>query len=268
MSTNTDYKIVDIGDINLRCRVDGKLGAPWVTVAHSLATDMSMWEPQLSELAQHFRVLSFDARGHGGSSLPDGPSAMADLVDDVLLLWDRLNIDHSHFVGLSMGGMTGVGLALKSPARLTSLVACDCRLDAPDFFKTMWEQRIEAVTMGGMEKILAQTMTTWFTQERLAQGGALIDHVGKMIVNTPSLGYLTCVEALKGLDFKKELTKISLPTLFVVGDQDGLHPKEMAELTALTAGAELIVLNNAAHLSNMEQPDQFNQAVVKFLLTQ
>ena len=137
MSKEANYKIIDIGNVSLRCQVTGKAEAPWVTVAHSLATDMSMWEPQLSELAQHFQVLSFDARGHGGSSFPNGPSAMTDLIDDVLLLWDRLSIDHSHFIGLSMGGMTGVGLALKAPTRVKSLIACDCRLDAPDFFKNI-----------------------------------------------------------------------------------------------------------------------------------
>ena len=268
MSKEANYKIIDIGNVQLRCQITGKADAPWVTVAHSLATDMSMWEPQLSELAQHFQVLSFDARGHGGSSFPNGPSAMTDLIDDVLLLWDRLSIDHSHFIGLSMGGMTGVGLALKAPTRVKSLIACDCRLDAPDFFKNMWDQRIKAVAAGGMEEILDQTMMTWFTQKRLDQRGALIEHVEAMIVNTPSKGYVTCVEALKGLDFKRHLSEISVPILFIVGDQDGLHPKEMAEFAAITAGAELTVLNDAAHLSNMEQPQQFNRAALRFLLSQ
>jgi 3-oxoadipate enol-lactonase len=268
MSKQANYKIIDVGNVNLRCQVTGKAHAPWVTVAHSLATDMSMWEPQLSELGEHFQVLSFDARGHGGSSCPNGPSAMTDLIDDVLLLWDRLSIDHSHFIGLSMGGMIGVGLALKTPTRVNSLIACDCRLDAPDFFKNMWDQRIKAVASGGMEEILEKTMQTWFTQKRLAQKGALIDHVEAMIVNTLPKGYLTCAEALKGLDFKRHLSDISVPTLFIVGDRDGLHPKEMAELATIAEGAELIILNDAAHLSNMEQPQQFNRAVLRFLLNQ
>ena len=119
-----------------------------------------------------------------------------------------------------------------------------------------------------MEEILDQTMMTWFTQKRLDQRGALIDHVEAMIVNTPSKGYVTCVEALKGLDFKRHLSEISVPILFIVGDQDGLHPKEMAEFAAITAGAELTVLNDAAHLSNMEQPQQFNRAALRFLLSQ
>jgi 3-oxoadipate enol-lactonase len=111
-------------------------------------------------------------------------------------------------------------------------------------------------------------MMTWFTQKRLDQRGALIEHVEAMIVNTPSKGYLTCVEALKGLDFKRHLSEISVPVLFIVGDQDGLHPKEMTELAAITADAELTILTGAAHLSNMEQPQQFNRTVLRFLLNQ
>ena len=141
-------------------------------------------------------------------------------------------------------------------------------VDAPDFFKNMWDQRIKAVASGGMEEILEKTMTTWFTQKRLAQKGALIDHVEAMIVNTLPKGYLTCAEALKGLDFKRHLSDISVPTLFIVGDQDGMHPKEMGELATIAEGAELIILNDAAHLSNMEQPQQFNRAVLRFLLNQ
>ena len=266
MTDKHTKNIVDIGNLNLNCNVTGPLDAPWVTVAHSLATDMTMWEPQLSVLSQHFRVLSFDARGHGGSGIPNGPSAMIDLVDDVLRLWDRLSIDCSHFIGLSMGGMTGIGVALKAPSRVQSLVACDCRLDAPLFFKNMWDQRIESVNNGSMQDILEQTMATWFTQQRLDTGGEIVDKVRQMILNTDVEGYITCVEALKGLDYKSSLATVIVPTLYVVGDQDGLHPDEMAEFAKLTPDAEFVILDNAAHLSNMEQPSMFNRSVLKFLL--
>ena len=266
MTDKHTKNIVDIGNLNLNCNVTGPLDAPWVTVAHSLATDMTMWEPQLSVLSQHFRVLSFDARGHGGSGIPNGPSAMIDLVDDVLRLWDQLSIDCSHFIGLSMGGMTGIGVALKAPSRVQSLVACDCRLDAPLFFKNMWDQRIEAVNNGSMQDILEQTMATWFTQQCLDTGGEIVDKVRQMILNTDAEGYITCVEALKGLDYKSSLATVIVPTLYVVGDQDGLHPGEMAEFAKLTPDAEFVILDNAAHLSNMEQPSMFNRSVLKFLL--
>jgi 3-oxoadipate enol-lactonase len=258
--------LIDIGDLNLHYQITGPLGAPWVTVAHSLATNMSMWESQLPVLSEHFRVLSFDARGHGCSDIPKTSSAMSNLVEDVLGLWDRLNIDCSHFVGLSMGGMTGMGVALKAPHRVQSLVACDCRLDAPRFFQDMWDQRIEVVNSDGMQGILSQTMATWFTPQHLDAGGDVIDHVSQMIVNTRAEGFIACAKALKGLDYKSLIATVAVPTLYVVGDQDGLHPSEMAELADLTPEAEFVILENAAHLSNMEQPQIFNRTVLEFLL--
>ena len=178
MMDDLKNNLIDIGDLNLHYQITGPLGAPWVTVAHSLATNMSMWESQLPVLSEHFRVLSFDARGHGGSDIPKTSSAMSNLVEDVLGLWDRLNIDCSHFVGLSMGGMTGMGVALKAPHRVQSLVACDCRLDAPRFFPGICgDKRIEVVNSDGMQGILSQTMATWFTPQHLDAGGDVIDHV-------------------------------------------------------------------------------------------
>ena len=115
--------------------------APWLTLSHSLATDLSMWEPQVAELSKYFRVLRYDARGHGASEIPTGPYEMQDLVDDLIHLWDQLDIEKSHIVGLSMGGMTGTGVALYAPERVNKLMACDCRLDAPVFFINMWNSR-------------------------------------------------------------------------------------------------------------------------------
>ncbi|NIB43075.1 alpha/beta fold hydrolase [Pseudomaricurvus alkylphenolicus] len=249
----------------LNYRIDGPADAPWLTLAHSLATDMRMWEPQIAALSQHFRVLRFDARGHGASDHQTDTTSMSDLVDDVLRLWHSLNIAQSHFVGLSMGGMTGVGVALKAPEKVLSLVACDCRLDAPPFFRDMWDQRISAVRQQGMEGVLEQTLSTWFTPEKRAQNDRLIQQVSRMILETPVRGYLACADALKGLDYKGHLSELSVPTLFMVGEQDGPHPEEMKTLAEMTPNAQFQVLENAAHLSNMEQPDAFNRAVLTFL---
>ncbi len=240
--------------------------APWLTLSHSLATDLSMWEPLIAELSQHFRVLRYDARGHGASEIPAGPYAMQDLVDDLIHLWDQLDIEKSHIVGLSMGGMTGTGVALHAPERVDKLLACDCRLDAPEFFINMWNTRMQAIRDGGIEGVLEQTMNTWFTQDQLSQGGPLLEQVSQMILNTPAEGYLACAAALQGLDYKKSLPGIQVPTRFLVGDQDGPHPEEMGKLAVLTPGSELVTLKNAAHLSSMEQPQAFTKAVLDFLL--
>jgi 3-oxoadipate enol-lactonase len=246
--------------------VKGSEDAPWLTLSHSMATDISMWEPQLAELSKHFRVLSYDTRGHGASEVPAGPYVMQDLVDDLIHLWDQLDIETSHIVGLSMGGMIGTGVALHAPERVNKLLACDCRLDAPEFFVNMWHTRMQAIADGGIEGVVEQTMNTWFTQDQLSQGGPLLKQVSNMIINTPAEGYLACAQALQGLDYKKSLPSLQVPTRFLVGDQDGPHPEEMRKLAELTPGSELITLKNAAHLSSMEQPQAFTQAVLDYLL--
>jgi len=262
----TEEKHTDSSRPRLNYRIDGPVNAPWLTLSHSLATDISMWEPQITALSQHFRVLSYDARGHGSSEVPAGPYTMQQLVNDVIQLWDSLNIKQSHFIGLSMGGMTGVGVALHAPERVAKLLACDCRLDAPEFFRNMWDTRMHAILTGGIEGVLSQTIGTWFTQAQLAEGGPLIEQVSNMIRRTPAQGYLACAAALKDLDYKKSLADIKVNTHFMVGDQDGPHPSEMAELAKLTPNAELVIIENAAHLSSLEQPKAFNQAALSFLL--
>jgi len=257
---------IDPSRPRLNYRIDGPVNAPWLTLSHSLATDISMWEPQIAALSQHFRVLSYDARGHGSSQVPTGPYTMQQLVDDVIQLWDALNIKQSHFIGLSMGGMTGVGVALHAPERIGKLLACDCRLDAPEFFRNMWDTRMHAIHTGGIEGVLSQTIGTWFTQTQLTEGGPLIEQVSNMIRRTQAQGYLACAAALKGLDYKQSLSELKVQTRFLVGDQDGPHPPEMSELAKLTPKSELDIIENAAHLSSMEQPHAFNQAALEYFL--
>ncbi|BFM16195.1 3-oxoadipate enol-lactonase [Maricurvus nonylphenolicus] len=263
---NNKKQLIKAGNLSINYQLLGSAEKPVVTLAHSLATDMRMWEPQLAALTQHFRVLLIDARGHGNSDIPAIPYSMDELVDDVLAVWNALDIERSHFVGLSMGGMTGVGIALKAPQRLLSLVACDCRLDAPAFFQDMWDKRLIAVNSGGMDAVVDMTLQTWFTKDKIVNDPNLIGAVADMIAATPETGYLGCAMALKSLDYKRSLNNIKTPTLYLVGAQDGPHPEEMADNTKLTPNAQFAVIENAAHLSNMEQPTEFNTLVLNFLL--
>lgn len=250
----------------LNYTISGDPGAPWVTLSHSLATDMRMWEPQLPALETRFRVLRIDTRGHGASPLDDLGFDMNALVQDVVELWDELGIEHSHFLGLSLGGMTGVGLALNCPERVDRLVACDCRLDAPGFFRKMWDTRIGQVESGGMATLVDDIIATWLCEKTLAGEGNQEAIARKLILDTPEASYIACARAIKTLDYKRELANITVPVLYLVGEQDGVHPEEMRALTELTPGASFVCLENAAHLSNLEKPLAFNRAVLDFLL--
>ena len=251
---------------NLEYKISGDPEAPWITLSHSLATDMRMWEAQLPALETHFHVLRYDARGHGGSKLGTGEFSMNNLMQDVLDLWDELDIAQSHFLGLSMGGMTGIGLALSNPERLGRLVACDCRLDAPEFFRDMWDQRIASVEQGGMEAIVDGIIATWLCDQTLTSKNSPESLARQLILATPAESYIACARALKGLDYKQSLKDISVPVLYLVGAQDGVHPDEMKVLSELTPGAHFRELEDAAHLSNLEKPLAFNRATMDFLL--
>jgi 3-oxoadipate enol-lactonase len=256
---------IDVQGIRLSALIEGAEDGPWVTFAHSLATDASLFDEQAKALGGRYRTLRFDMRGHGRSDAPPRPYALANLVGDVVALWDALGIERSHFVGLSIGGMTGFGLALDHPHRLLSLTACDCRADAPEFFQGMWDQRQAIVDAEGLEGIVEPTIETWFTAAARERNPALIERVRGMIRSTSKDGYLGCGDALKRLDYKRRLGDIRPSTLMIVGDADGPHPKEMSALAELVAGARLIEIGPAGHLSNLEQPAAFNQALIDFL---
>jgi 3-oxoadipate enol-lactonase len=256
---------IDVRGVRLSALIEGTEAGPWVTFAHSLATDATLFDEQAKALAGRYRTLRFDMRGHGRSDAPPRPYALADLVGDLAGLWDALGVERSHFVGLSIGGMTGFGLALDHPDRLISLTACDCRADAPEFFRGMWDQRQAIVDAEGLEGIVEPTIETWFTAAARERDPALIERVRGMIRSTSQNGYLACGDALKRLDYKPRLGEIHTPTLMIVGDADGPHPKEMRALAELVAGARLVEIGPAGHLSNLEQPAAFNRALIGFL---
>ncbi len=144
--------------------IDGPEGAPWITFSNSLATDVSMWDDQVAALDGEFRMLRYDKRGHGATEAVEGPYSFDMLVEDVVGLWDALDIEKSHFVGLSMGGMSALGLALKYPERLDGVVISNARGDAPPAFRDAWDQRIEFVEQNGMAALATPTVERWCSE--------------------------------------------------------------------------------------------------------
>lgn len=250
----------------LNFKVTGKSDGSWITLSHSLATTMQMWDPQLAVLEQQFQVLRYDTRGHGGSALTQPGFDIDNLAQDVIDLWDNLGIQESHFLGLSLGGMTGVGLALNHAERLNSLIACDCRVDAPDAFHQLWDRRIARVTEGGLDTVVDEILETWISDR--TQITRAEEQARAFILDTDPAAYLGCAGALKTLNYKKDLSEIGTPTLYIVGENDGPHPAAMEEMASLTPGARLICLKDAAHLANLEQPTAFNKAMISFLSQQ
>jgi 3-oxoadipate enol-lactonase len=208
-------------------------------------------------------------RGHGGSDAPEGAYTLELLADDAAALLDALRIDTVHFVGLSIGGMIGQGLALNHADRLKSLTLCDTSAVMPDEAQPTLKARIAAARQSGMADQVDGTLERWFTPEYLRANSPEVEMIRQQIRATPLAGYIGCSEALRGLNYLERLPEITLATLIMVGEEDPGTPVAAAEaIHERIAGSVLVVLPAARHLSNIEQAEAFNQALMNFLLQQ
>ena len=251
----------------LETRVDGPGGdAPWLVLCNGIATDHRVWDAQIPAFAAAYRVLRYDTRGHGGSSAPAGAYDFAMLVDDVIAVLDHHGVARASLLGLSLGGMTGLGVALRYPERLTALVCCNARADAPPPFVKSWDDRIAAIAAGGTAAIVPGTLERWLGPATREADPGLVARLGEMILRTSPAGFAGCAAALKQLDFLRELGGIKTPTLYVAGENDAGAPVEaMRAMAAATPGAKLAIVPQAAHISNLDNPAGFLDAVGPFL---
>lgn len=252
--------------LTLNTCVDGAEGNPWLVLSNSLGANLSMWDPQIAFLTQKYRVLRYDTRGHGGSDTPAEPYAFTDLVADVIGLMDAVGIETAAFMGLSMGGMTGLGLSLDHGDRISRVVCADGRADAPEPFRAMWDGRIAAVEENGLAGILDGTLATWFTETWRDANPDGVGAVRAMILGNDPSGYIACCKALKGLDYLRRMSEAKVPVLYVGGSDDkGAAPDVMRAMAAATRGSAFHEVPDAAHIANMNQPEAFNAAIADFL---
>jgi 3-oxoadipate enol-lactonase len=239
---------------------------PVVTMSHSLACNLAMWDEQARALQGRYRVLRFDTRGHGQTSAPAGAYTLEQMADDLYALLGGLGITETHVVGLSMGGMIGQVFTLAHPGMVKSLVLCDTTSRYPAAAAPVWQERIRTVLAKGMEPIVEPTLERWFTAPFRARRQDLMERVGAMIRATPPAGYIGCCHALPKIDVTDRLKDLHCPALVIVGEEDAGTPVEMArEIHAALPGAELAILRSASHLSNMEQPEEFTRVLLRFL---
>lgn len=261
-------EIINEDNVRLACRIDGDADKPWLILSNSLATDHSMWSPQIGVLTRAYRVLRYDTRGHGDSDTPPAPYSLAGLVDDVIVIMGKYKIERADFMGLSLGGMIGLGLALDHPDRIRRLICCDARADAPEAYRQMWPANIARAREQGMDALVVPTLERWFSEPfRAARSSEpVLSATGEMIRRTSVEGYAGCAAALMGLDYLPHLGEITVPTLYIVGENDPAAPRAVMEnMAAQTPAADFFVIPKAAHLPNLERPDAFNNAMKGWL---
>jgi 3-oxoadipate enol-lactonase len=252
--------------ILINYELSGKKGAPVVVLSHSLASSLVMWDPQMDALNPYFQVLRYDMRGHGKTEVLSGPYTLELLAEDVIRLLDALKIDRVHYVGLSIGGMIGQALALKYAYRLKSIALCDTAPIIPQEAQPIWQERIDKTLQKGMEAQVDETMERWFTPAFLKQGALMLDIIRKQILATSVQGYLGCAEAIRKLNYLNRLHEIKIPTLIMVGEDDPGTPVSASEaIHERISNSKLVILSSARHLSNIEQKEAFNTALLTFL---
>jgi 3-oxoadipate enol-lactonase len=250
--------------IEINYEIEGS--GPWLTMSHSLACDLHMWDPQMAVLTGKFKVLRFDTRGHGQSSAPAGEYTLEQLADDVKGLLDSLGIRQTHWVGLSMGGMIGQAFALKYPGVFQSMVLADTISRRPPDAAKMWGDRIQTAREKGMDALVESTLARWFTEPYRNSRKDVMQRIGDGIRATPVNGFAGCCQAIAKVDYLDRLKEIKCPALVMVGEHDHGTPPEAARVIAQNLpGAELRIIPSAAHLSNVEQTQVFNEAMLGFL---
>jgi 3-oxoadipate enol-lactonase/4-carboxymuconolactone decarboxylase len=240
--------------------VIGPEDAPPLVLSNSLGANLSMWNPQAVALAQRFRVVRYDTRGHGDSPVPDGPYTLDDLGQDALALLDFLGIERAHWVGLSLGGMTGMWLAINAPERLHRLVllCTSAKLGPPE----TWRERAEIVRAQGTEAVADAGVGRWLTERFRRENPDTAAWLRDMIAATPDAGYAACCAVIEHMDLTAGLAGITTPTLAIAGAQDPATPPEHAQaIVSAIPGARLEVLDPAAHLANVEQPNAVSQLI-------
>lgn len=265
VSTDRHTTRVEIDGAQLAYRVDGREAeAPAVVLLHSLGTDLRMWEPQARALASRFRVVRYDCRGHGASDVAAEPVTIERLGGDVLALLDHLEIERAHLCGISLGGLTALWLAVHHPERVDRVVLANtgARLGSAE----SWEARARAVERGGMSAIRDAVLARWVGEEFRAAHPDVAPSLGEMLDHTPVAGYVAACRALRDADLRADAHAVRVPTLIVAGEKDESTPPALGEaLHAAITGSTFALLPGAAHLSNVEWPDEFTAIVTRFL---
>ncbi len=257
---------ISINGTALNYELTGNSDAPVVALSHSLGTSLNIWNPQMDALKNKYRILRYDTRGHGKSEVTTSPYTMNMLTNDAIGLLDELEINEVHWVGLSMGGMIGQGIALEAPNRLSSLSLCDTMSVVSGESKAIWKQHIQAAETLGLTKLVDFAMEGFFTESFRSMNSEDYQQIRSQFLATDVVGYIGCCHAIYHLDYLDKLHRINTSTQIIVGSEDKITPvSEASAMQKLIKNSTLDVVLNSAHLSNVEKAETFNDILLNFL---
>jgi 3-oxoadipate enol-lactonase len=251
-------------DARIHYDLVGPETAPVLVFSNSLGSTLAMWDPQMPALQKRFRILRYDTRGHGQSSATPGPYSIEQLARDVVALLDELKLESAYFCGLSMGGQTGMWLAVYTPTRLKRLVLSNTA--AKIGVAEIWNARIEAVRHGGMKSVSSAVMERWFSANFRANSPDSVAIAKRIVESADPDGYIANCAAVRDFDARNAINAIRVPTLVIAGTHDAATTPADGRYLAEQIPAARYVELDAAHLSNIELPERFASEVSSFLL--
>jgi len=254
------------GDATISYQVDGLPDGPPLLLINSIASTRELWTRQMPALTGRYRVIRYDARGHGQSSVPSGDYALEELARDALAVLDQVDAASAHVCGISLGGLTAQWLGIHARDRVASLVLANtgARIGSVD----SWNERMALVRGKGMTAVADLTIPRWFSPEFQQRDPETVHAFRTMIQACPAEGYLGCCAALRDADLRDRIADISRPTLAIASTADAATPAEgLAFIRDRVPGARMVTVESR-HLSNIECAEEFAAAVLDFLKDQ
>ncbi|UIP26265.1 3-oxoadipate enol-lactonase [Acinetobacter towneri] len=250
-------------DAQINYQTFGDATKPALIFSNSLGTNFKMWQAQIDFFQQDFFVICYDTRGHGASSAPQGPYSIDQLGQDVVNLLDHLNVEKAAFCGISMGGLTGQWLAIHRPERFNQVVVCNTAAKIGQ--EQAWNDRAALVREQGLQPIASTAASRWFTEPFIQSNATVVNNLQNDLAAGSAEGYASCCEALAKADVREQLKDITVPVLVVAGQQDPVTTVADGQfMVERIANSQLFEIN-ASHISNVELPNEFNQAVKQFI---
>jgi 3-oxoadipate enol-lactonase len=264
----SDENLLKVNGAELFVSMKGPVGAPWVVLLNSMAADTSMWAPQAQALSHRYRVMCMDWRGHGRSRNEPAPYTLDMLCSDVLETMRALGIQRPHLVGTSLGGMIGMIIAIERLAPLASLTVCSALPRIAPAMAAWWSEIATQVRREGIAMAVDGTISRWFTPAYAEANPAVVEQTRRMIASTTSDAYTGCIAAFRELDLFEGLSRIQVPSLFVVGENDPAStPEIMRGMHERVLHSRFEMIRQAAHLPSLEQPQAVTQVLLDFFDT-
>ena len=250
-------------DAQIDYQTFGDASKPALIFSNSLGTNYGMWQKQFNHFKQDYFVICYDTRGHGASSAPQGPYSLDQLGQDVINLLDHLKIEKAAFCGISMGGLTGQWLAIHYPQRFSHVIVCNTAAKIGQ--EQAWNERAALVRQQGLQPIASTAASRWFTEPFIQSNPTVVENLQNDLEAGSSEGYASCCEALAKADLREQLKDIKVPVLVIAGQQDPVTTVSDGQYMVNHIKNSALFEINASHISNIECPNEFNQAVQQFI---